>query len=162
LADTVPALVGAIEEANGKSKAEHFILDFILAYLHGQDLLEIWPLHTMDINLNQYLKNKGQPECEPRILHKSAVETLEPCFIVGLYQGDDHRLIGESPGESPAIARKMAELDALRNLFGLTIAENRLLFGPKAYNLDLSKFDKENFRIFGSPSQKQNKQQVSN
>lgn len=160
LADTVPAVISAISRASGTDRANRFIADFILTYLNGADMLEIWPLHQMDLDLNEYLRQKGEPEVEPRILHRSAIGTIESCYIVGMFQGPEHRLLGQAPGESLQIARRMAELDSFRNLFGLTVPQIRLSFGEKAQSLDLKPFQRKNFSLLEkkSPNQKKSSQ----
>ena len=134
--------MATIEEKSGHQKAEAFITDFILTYLNGADILEIWPLHELGLDINKYLTSKNQSPTEARILHQSAIGTLEGCYVVGIYQ--DQNLIGKSPGESPEIAKFMAELDAFRNLFALTTDKVRFIYGEPAKKLKLSTFEKAN------------------
>ncbi|KAH9388368.1 39S ribosomal protein L44, mitochondrial [Tyrophagus putrescentiae] len=143
LADTVPALVATLFRASGRQRTERFIVDFLLTVLHGADLLEVWPLHLLDVDLDSYLalQNSGE-KSEARILRQSAVGTLEACYVVGIYStGERKQLLGEAPGESLPIARRMAELDAFRRLFRLTVAEVRLTFGDKVEGLELAAFE---------------------
>lgn len=129
-------------------QAHNFIIDFLLTHLNGVDLLEIWRLEELDLDLNEYLKSNGQGQYEPRILFESAQGTLEATTVVGLYL--NRQLIGQSPGETAAIAKAMAELDAFRRLFGLTPEKVRFVWGPKAYQLDLAPFaSKKNASLFG-------------
>lgn len=162
LASTVPAVVATLSRASGQKRTEAFIVDFLLTYLNGADLLEVWPLHSLDIDLNSYLRASGRSEAEARILRRSAVGTIEACYVVGLYSSDgpEKVLLGEGPGESLPIAKRMAELDAFRRLFGLTISEVRLAFGERAYNLDLTPFKEvHNFSML-SPSSTANQSSV--
>lgn len=141
LADTVPALVATLFRASGRQRTERFIVDFLLTVLHGADLLEVWPLHLLDVDLDSYLQLQSMGKSEARILRQSAVGTLEACYVVGIYSSDRKQLLGEAPGESLPIARRMAELDAFRRLFRLTVAEVRLTFGDKVEGLELAAFE---------------------
>ncbi len=138
----MPALVATLFRASGRQRTERFIVDFLLTVLHGADLLEVWPLHLLDVDLDSYLalQNSGE-KTETRILRQSAVGTLEACYVVGIYSSDRKQLLGEAPGESLPIARRMAELDAFRRLFRLTVAEVRLTFGDKVEGLELAAFE---------------------
>lgn len=138
-------MIGAIEQTSGRKRAQNFIIDFILTYINGVDPLEIWRLDELNVNLNRFLQLKGIPPAEPRIMYKSATGTIESCYIVGIYS--DKKLLGESAGESPNIAKRMAELNVFRNQFGLNMKDIQLSFGPKAYDLHYEEFTKENYRI---------------
>ena len=110
--------------------------------------MEIWNIEHVDIDLNKYLKSKNMNKSEPRFLYKSGVGTIESCYVVGIYV--DQKLMGKSGGESAAIAKRMAELDVLRNMFHLDVQEVKFEFGPKAYDLQYEKFSKENFHLIDS------------
>ncbi|KAH9423374.1 39S ribosomal protein L44, mitochondrial [Dermatophagoides pteronyssinus] len=160
LADTVSSIVGALIQTNGggEKRAQNFIIDFICTYLNGRDPLEIWRIDQMDLNLEIFLQNQNPNlKCESRILRQSAIDTIESCFIVGIYSNDDDnpKLLGQSSGESLSIAKRMAELDAFRRIFGLTISNIRFEFGKRAYDLEYDKYDRENFHLFQSSSPKQ-------
>ena len=138
----MPALVATLFRASGRQRTERFIVDFLLTVLHGADLLEVWPLHLLDVDLDSYLALQKLGKSEARILRQSAVGTLEACYVVGIYStGEGKQLLGEAPGESLPIARRMAELDAFRRLFRLTVAEVRLTFGDKVEGLELAAFE---------------------
>ncbi|OTF82412.1 hypothetical protein BLA29_001138 [Euroglyphus maynei] len=153
LADTVSSIVGAILQTGGEKRAQNFVIDFICTYLNGRDPLEIWHIDRMDLNLEAFLRkylNQSDVNCEPRILRQSAVDTIESCYIVGIYSKE--KLLGQSAGESLAIAKRMAELDAFRRLFGLTTANVRFEYGQRAYDIEFHKYERENFHLFQSSS----------
>ncbi|KAF7488515.1 39S ribosomal protein L44 [Sarcoptes scabiei] len=145
LSNTVFALIGAIKQKISIERAQNFIIDFILTNLNGRDLLEIWRIDQLDLDLNSFLCSIGLPKAEPRILSQSAIGTLESCYVVGIFS--EKKLIGKSPGESLPIAKRMAELDAFRNLFGLNIERIKFTFGKDSYNLNLDAFKEKNNSI---------------
>lgn len=142
LATTIAAIVATIQQSVGMKRATSFVIDFVLTYLNGVDILEIWPLHQLQLDFESLLSSRGVAQCEPRLLYRSAEGSIECCFVVGIYSQD--RLLGQSAGESASIAKQMAELDVLRNLFQLTPAQVRFEFGSKAYDLDYGQFLKPN------------------
>lgn len=145
LSNTVFALIGAIKQKISIERAQNFIIDFILTNLNGRDLLEIWRIDQLDLDLNSFLCSIGLPKAEPRILSQSAIGTLESCYVVGIFS--EKKLIGKSPGESLPIAKRMAELDAFRNLFGLKIERIKFTFGKDSYSLNLDAFKEKNNSI---------------
>lgn len=149
LSQTVLSLIGTIATEYNEKQAQNFITDFVLTNLNGADILEIWNIEVLGLSLNRYLRNKNLPEYEPRIMFQSAVGTLEACYLVGLYV--DQKLIGHSGGESPAIAKHMAEMDAFRNIFDLGLDRVVFKFGQEAHELNLgdkNQLDKEYFSIY--------------
>lgn len=87
------ALIGALEADRGIKKTENFILDFILTYLADKDLMEIWQIKDASSTLKRILARERLPPAEPRLLRESGRNTLQACYVVGLYV--NKQLIGE-------------------------------------------------------------------
>ncbi|XP_054155229.1 39S ribosomal protein L44, mitochondrial-like, partial [Oppia nitens] len=145
LAKTTLSIVGAIAEDNGVKKANNFVLDFILTYILNKDVLEIWQIPNPKFQLRNILNRQQLSEPEYRLLRESASGTIEACYVVGIYV--DKQLIGSAPGETIELAKQMADLDALRNLFHLKTSQMLFKFGPKAYDIDLSQTKRESLYL---------------
>ena len=135
LAKTLMAVVGALAKSQGTHRAELFVQDFILAQLHGKELM-----HLLDITnpmgiLAEVLNKEGRGEPEPRLLWETGASTVEAAYVVGIYS--DKRLVGQSPGETLPIAEEMAARDALRKYFGLMDNSAALKFGEKGHQLNV-------------------------
>lgn len=120
-AETFQALIGALPSPR------ELLLLILAPQIHGEDLSHLAaPKDPMGL-LCHLLPQPPQP----RLLRQSGSLTAFPVFVVGLYV-DGEELIGESAGESAAIAEEMAARDALRGLWGLREDRAPLSFHPKA------------------------------
>lgn len=82
---TFYALVGAIEESNGRERGALFVRDFIIASLSGQDIHAIYiPENKLEL-LTEIFVREGKEVPEPRLINQTGVNTIIPSFRVGLY-----------------------------------------------------------------------------
>ncbi|KAH3890858.1 hypothetical protein DPMN_014947 [Dreissena polymorpha] len=119
----------------GLSRAELFVLDFLVPQLIGRDVMEMWELANPMGLLVGLLRARGLGQPEPRMLWDAAKNTIMPVYNVGIYV--DKKLIGKSPGETAAIAEEMAARDTLRNLLGMSNSRSPLQLGDQARHLQL-------------------------
>jgi len=115
-ANTFQAIVSALEKSSGKSRAEKFILDFVVTQLSGKDINEVWDIPKPWTMLTNILGEKGDI-CEPRLIRESGRNSVTAVFVIGIYNVKKD-LIGTGIGETLDIAQEMAARDALKGLFG--------------------------------------------
>jgi len=128
---TFYALVGAIEESNGRERGALFVRDFIIASLSGQDIHAIYiPENKLEL-LTEIFVREGKEVPEPRLINQTGVNTIIPSFRVGLYCAKKY--IGSGDGESVQVAVENAALNVLWKLWGM--ADGKLEF---PYLLDIS------------------------
>jgi len=110
------ALIGALGSTD-QARASQLVIDLLASQLHGKELLEICDKSLSDPMrvLRNILNNSQLPAPEPRLLFQTGPETILSSHQVGVYCNQE--LIGQSYGESLAIAEDMAARDALRNIF---------------------------------------------
>jgi large subunit ribosomal protein L44 len=118
LSNVLKAVIHALELSSGEERACAFIRDFIITYLSGKDINELWKLNNPESVLAQILQREGRSPVEPRIIGDAGKGTILAAYQVGLYC--DKQLIGKGFGESITIAKEMAAIDALKRLFQTT------------------------------------------
>lgn len=142
MADTVYALVAAIESDLGLDRARRFIVDIVITYLNDKDVLDdVWNIPNPREALNLVLANSQLPSYEPRIMFQTGINTIESCHIVGLYT--NQKFLGSSAGETLPIAEECAALDALQRMFDLTDNRRPLIYGPASETIDYSSYTKK-------------------
>ncbi|XP_063368541.1 large ribosomal subunit protein mL44 [Cydia amplana] len=115
LATAFKAIVGALLQSCGEEKAAHFVRDFVITQLQGQDVNEYWHIEDPWAMLTGLLKNQ-EAEVEPRLIGEVGTNTLLACYRVGLYV--DKRMISAGFGENVSTAKEMAAREALKKVFG--------------------------------------------
>lgn len=115
LANTFKAVVGALLQSSGDQRAAHFIRDFVITQLQGQDLNEHWHIPDPWAMLTGIVSKDGAT-LEPRLIGEVGRNTLLACYRVGLYV--DKKMISSGYGETVAVAKEMAARDALKKIFG--------------------------------------------
>lgn len=137
MAESIKALVAGIDLDFGVDKARNFVIDFILTYIHDKDIFDdIWKIPEPIAVLKMILRN-DKSEYEPRIMFHTGINTIESCFVVGIYA--NKKLIGYGPGETLKIAETSAALDCLQRLWGLKESRAPMLFGKRAYKIDYNR-----------------------
>ncbi|CAL1542288.1 unnamed protein product [Lymnaea stagnalis] len=135
LSQTFKAVVGAVLKDKGQERAECFVRDFVLPQLISKDINELWELINPMGLLSAVLALIGKGPPEPRLLWKSATNTIMSLYWVGIYS--DKQLIGKSPGETVTIAEEMAAREALKKLMKTDDSRSPLILGRMADNLKL-------------------------
>ncbi|XP_067650347.1 large ribosomal subunit protein mL44-like [Haliotis asinina] len=141
LTETLQAVIGALQQDQGRDKAHLFVRDFVLPQLIETDIAELWTISNPMGLLEDMLLREGRPTPEPRLQWSSASQTVMSLYYVGIYS--DGRLLGQSPGETLAIAEEMAARDALKNQMGLADSRSPLPLGSLADSLQID-FDRMN------------------
>lgn len=146
MADTVRALVAAIECDLDFDRAWRFIVDIIISYLNDKDILDdVWHIPNPRETLNLILANSQLPSYEPRLMFQVGVKTVEACHMIGLYS--NQKLLGSSSGETLPIAEECAALDALQRLFDLRESRAPLVYGEAAERIDYKAHTREHDHI---------------
>uniref|UniRef100_A0A1B6DW47 Large ribosomal subunit protein mL44 n=1 Tax=Clastoptera arizonana TaxID=38151 RepID=A0A1B6DW47_9HEMI len=131
LSNVLKAIVFALQQSSGEERANNFIRDFIITYLSGKDINELWTLSNPFLVLSNIYNRDGKAPIEPRIIAQAGRNTILAAFQIGIYS--NKKLIGVGFGESIEIAKEMAARDSLKRLFKTTIGDK-----PIPYNLELS------------------------
>lgn len=116
LASTFKAVVGALAESSGESRACEFIRDFLITQLNQKDINEFWKIENPMQLLSEICKGKKIGAPEPRLLSEAGKNTLLACYHVGIYC--DKRQVGSGFGEDITIATDQAAKDTLKTFFG--------------------------------------------
>lgn len=90
-ANVLKAFIGTLAKENGDKHARNFVIDLIMPYLQDKHILELWDFQAIDA-LKQILKNDKLPPYEARLLRETGRNTVQSCFMVGLYV--NQKLIG--------------------------------------------------------------------
>ncbi|VVC88790.1 39S ribosomal protein L44, mitochondrial isoform X3 [Leptidea sinapis] len=115
LANTFKAIVGALYRSSGEERTAHFVRDFVITQLQGQDVNEF--LHIEDPwKLLKELISKAGSNIEPRLIGQAGTNTLLACYRVGIYINKE--MLSAGFGETVNIAKEMASREALKKLFG--------------------------------------------
>ena len=109
------AVIGALCESSGESKAYEFIRDFIITQLNQQDINEYWKIDNHLELLKEICKDKKLGEPEARLLSDVGKNTLLAAYQIGFYC--NKKFIGSGFGEDVSIATEEAAKDSLRNFF---------------------------------------------
>ncbi|KAJ0173098.1 hypothetical protein K1T71_011274 [Dendrolimus kikuchii] len=115
LANTFKAIVGALLRCSGQESAAHFVRDFVITQLQGQDVNEYWHIEDPWLMLSGFVEKDGA-KIEPRLIGEVGKNTLLACYRVGLYV--DKKMISSGFGEKISIAKEMAAREALKKIFG--------------------------------------------
>ncbi|XP_045503762.1 39S ribosomal protein L44, mitochondrial [Colias croceus] len=115
LANTFKAIVGALYESSGEEKTAHFVRDFVITQLQGQDVNEFWHIEDPWEMLSGFISKTGAT-LEPRLIGEVGKGTLLACYRVGLYV--DKKMLSAGFGETIATAKEMAAREALKKIFG--------------------------------------------
>uniref|UniRef100_A0A1B6MAC5 Large ribosomal subunit protein mL44 n=1 Tax=Graphocephala atropunctata TaxID=36148 RepID=A0A1B6MAC5_9HEMI len=138
LANVLKAIVFSLNLSSGEDRANMFVRDFIITYLSGQDINELWSIKNPENLLASILQREGKSSAEPRLIGEAGNNTILAAFQVGLYC--DKELIGTGFGESVTVAKETAAVDALKRLFHTTERAK-----PIPFNLQLASDKKEPF-----------------
>ncbi|KAM7360488.1 mitochondrial ribosomal protein L44 [Cochliomyia hominivorax] len=117
MAQSLLAVIGALEQSSGMERAFLFVRDFICTQLNQKDILELWSIENPEELLKQVCQEKKLAAPEPRLLGDCGKNTVLAAYHVGLYS--DKKLIGKGFGEDIDTAVKTASLDALQSIFGI-------------------------------------------
>lgn len=126
LANVFKAVIYALEQSSGQDRVNLFIRDFVISYLSGKDINELWQIKDAENVLATILLKEGRSPAEPRLVGDAGKNTILAAFRVGLYS--DKELIGIGFGESIPIAKEMAALDSLKRMFRTTESAKPLPF----------------------------------
>lgn len=85
LANTLKAVIGALENTNGNQPAYNFVRDFICTQLNQTDINELWEIYNPMGLLKEICKDKGMGEPEPRIIHEAGKNTILVTYQIGIY-----------------------------------------------------------------------------
>lgn len=118
LANVFKAVVYALELSSDKGKATLFIRDFVITYLSGKDINELWTIRDPENTLASILEKDGKRKPEPRIVAEAGKNTILSAFQVGLYS--EKEFLGIGFGETVNVARESAAVDALKRIFQTT------------------------------------------
>uniref|UniRef100_A0A1B6ESP8 Large ribosomal subunit protein mL44 n=2 Tax=Cuerna arida TaxID=1464854 RepID=A0A1B6ESP8_9HEMI len=138
LANVLKALVYALNLSSGEDRANMFVRDFIITYLSGKDINELWSIKNPENVLASILEREGKHSVEPRLTGEAGKNTILSAFQVGLYCNKE--LVGLGFGESISVAKETAAMDALKRLFHTTERAK-----PIPFDLVLSSDKKEPF-----------------
>ncbi|XP_023941700.1 39S ribosomal protein L44, mitochondrial [Bicyclus anynana] len=115
LANAFVAIVGALLHSSGEEQTAHFVRDFVITNLQGQDVNEFWHIEEPWIMLTDLIAKTGS-NLEPRLIGEVGKNTLLACYRVGLYL--DKKMLSSGFGETIATAKEMAAREALKKIFG--------------------------------------------
>ncbi|XP_045453857.1 39S ribosomal protein L44, mitochondrial [Melitaea cinxia] len=115
LAKTFKAIVGALLQSSGEEQTAHFVRDFVITQLQGQDVNDYWHIEDPWSMLTDLIA-KTSSQLEPRLIGEVGRNTLLACYRVGLYL--DKKMLSSGFGETVAIAKEMAAREALKKIFG--------------------------------------------
>nr|XP_040224480.2 39S ribosomal protein L44, mitochondrial [Anopheles coluzzii] len=131
LASTLKAIVAALQRSSGDERCFLFVRDFLCGQLNQRDLYEYLEIADPLRTLQEYCKERGLADPEPRLIGNVGRNTLLAAHQVGIYS--DRKLLGTGYGESQTVAVEEAARDCLRQLFG-----TELHMKPVDFTLTLS------------------------
>lgn len=137
LANTLKAIIGAIQRDQNLHKAEIFVQDFVLTQLIGKDIQDLWEIPNPMIILSSILEREESKSPEPRLLWKAGTNTILAAYYVGIYF--NKVLLGKGPGETIQEAVDVAARDALNKMFQIEPGSFCLPFGDQGHKLQLDK-----------------------
>lgn len=126
LANVLKAIVHALELSSGENRATLFVRDFIITYLSGKDINELWNIKDPEKVLASILERDGRSKQEPRLIAEAGKSTILAAYQVGLYS--EKEFIGIGFGESIKVAKEIAAMDALKRMFHTTERANPIPF----------------------------------
>lgn len=127
LAETLSAVVGALQKSSGDERAFLFVRDFICTQLNQQDVNDYWQIENPLELLQVYCKEKKLGEPEPRSIGLVGKNTLLAAHRVGIYC--NKQFVGSGYGEDIDTAIDEAARDCLRQLFGTELNMKPIDFG---------------------------------
>uniref|UniRef100_A0A182R1J0 Large ribosomal subunit protein mL44 n=1 Tax=Anopheles funestus TaxID=62324 RepID=A0A182R1J0_ANOFN len=119
LASTLKAIVAALQRSSGDERCFLFVRDFICGQLNQRDLHEYLQIPDPLRTLQEYCKERGLAEPEPRLIGNVGKNTLLAAYNVGIYS--DRKLLGTGYGENQMTAVQEAANDCLRQMFGTEV-----------------------------------------
>lgn len=93
MAESLKAVIAALEASSGIERAYFFVRDFICTQLNQKDILDIWNIENPEDLLKQQCMSKKLPIPEPRLLGDCGKNTVLAAYHVGLYC--DKKMIGK-------------------------------------------------------------------
>ena len=93
LADTFLAVIGALAEDGGITRAQHFVLDFLVINLLDVDVNELFLVNDPMATVADILEREGRTEPETRLLRRCGDTSPEAVYLIGVYS--DKELIGQ-------------------------------------------------------------------
>lgn len=126
LAETLKALISALQKSSGDERTFLFVRDFILTQLNQKDLNEIWVIESPFNRLKSECKRLKLGEPEPRSLGDMAKNTIIACSRVGIYC--DKKLLSTGFGEDVETAIETAALNGLNKIFNIEETRKPLNF----------------------------------
>lgn len=93
MAQSLLAVIGALEQSSGMERAFLFVRDFICTQLNQKDILDLWPIENPEELLQKICKERKMALPEPRLLGDCGKNTVLAAYHVGLYS--DKKLIGK-------------------------------------------------------------------
>lgn len=118
LAQSLYAVIAALNRSSGLRKVHLFINDFIVTQLIGKELDEIWVINNPMGLLVEELKKSGKTASPtPRLIWSTGVNNPTAVYMVGIYV--DKQFFSKGSGETIDIAEEMAARDGLRRIYEL-------------------------------------------
>lgn len=115
---TFYALVGAIDASSGLERSALFVRDFLIASLSGQDIHAICIPEDKLGALTEIFLREGNEAPEPRIISQAGMNSIIPCYVIGLYSSDK-KFLGSGAGESVQEGIDNAALNVLWKVWGM-------------------------------------------
>lgn len=79
------SLIGALRHDIGEQHATRFIIDFVLTYLYSIDVMDVWEIENPERLVRSILKTNNIEDFEYRILRQTAINTILPSYLIGVY-----------------------------------------------------------------------------
>ncbi|XP_059608863.1 large ribosomal subunit protein mL44 [Phlebotomus argentipes] len=126
LADTLKAIVAALEESSGIERANAFVRDFIFTQLNQKDIDEMWKVPDPLQYLTEYCSRNNLGEVEPRLIGECGKNSILAAYHVGIYC--NRQLLGTGFGENVDTAIEEAAKDSLRDIFDTQVCRRPINF----------------------------------
>ncbi|KAJ6636600.1 39S ribosomal protein L44, mitochondrial [Pseudolycoriella hygida] len=117
LAAAFKAVIGALYKSSGNDRTFAFIRDFVCTQLNQKDVDSMWEIERPFEMLQEYCKNNGLAEPEPRLLNDAAKNTIYATYQVGIYT--DRKYIAAGFGEDIDTAIFVAALNSLKKFYDI-------------------------------------------
>lgn len=112
MAQSLLAVIGALEKSSGMERAFLFVRDFICTQLNQKDMLDLWTIEKPEELLKQVCQERKLAAPEPRLLGDCGKNTVLAAYHVGLYS--DKKLIGKGENFFYIIINNCMVLKSLR------------------------------------------------
>lgn len=93
MAQSLLAVIAALEQSSGIEKAYLFVRDFICTQLNQKDILELWNIENPEKLLEEICRERKLTIPEPRLLGDCGKNSVLAAYHIGLYS--DKTLIGK-------------------------------------------------------------------